>query len=276
MWDGEIHTATVNGGLVNVILGTKAPFGDSSIFGGMLYLDITVDANADGVINESDPPMLPRQRIVPNMYVQDAGKLEGKRWSDFFTVPPGAPGDPDPAKNPVNARARNADLFDDIDSAALFVDPANLTDPKVKRAAVADFATSFSETMNYKVGILTESVIVCQGEGRKDLPGMTVTFTCSGRPVLVKIFARCKEGGFRQLTTMEATGYLYITRDDKDIASLICGYNDECPFNLSCMDFPPPGEHTYKIQMEARGELFDDCMSISTFQNECKIVVLEL
>src|SRR5206468_12666617 len=42
VWAGELHRTTVNGGLVNVILGTKTPFA-TVIFERLLYLEITVD-----------------------------------------------------------------------------------------------------------------------------------------------------------------------------------------------------------------------------------------
>ncbi len=277
VWDGETHTATVNGGFVNVILGANAPFGDSFTFDDMLYLEITVDTNGDSVIDASDPPILPRQLIMPVIYSKDAGKLEGNRWSEFFTVPPGAE-ESDPAKNPTNARAKDTDLFDGIDSAAVFVDPSNLGSPKVKIVALADFATSGGANLNYKVGVLTESVSVYNNEGRKDFPGMTVNFTSTGRPVLVVIFAK---GDFALIRTTEAMGDVFIQRDGNDIASMTCNYHEYCAFNLSCIDNPPAGEHTYKVQGKAFwGSSEDDGLFIDYFpelyKQEYKIIVFEL
>src|SRR6267142_6989262 len=42
VWAGELHRTTINGGLVNVQLGTKTPL-PSSVFDHQLYLEMTVD-----------------------------------------------------------------------------------------------------------------------------------------------------------------------------------------------------------------------------------------
>jgi len=199
MWDGEIHTATVNGGLVNVILGAKAPFGDSFTFSQILYLDITVDVNGDKVINESDPPMLPRQRIVPVIFAQDSGRLEGNRWQEFFLHPEGRDPARDPSKSrskdaaklkdlewtdfftsedPANAKSKDADKLDGIDSAAIFVDPAEKENPVVK---VADYARNAG---NIPVGSIISNLssvppdgwLLCDGNSIGDV-GSTATLT---------------------------------------------------------------------------------------------------
>src|SRR5947207_10273019 len=69
VWAGELHRTTVNGGLVNVVLGTKTPF-TAVDFDHQLYLEITVDVSGpngtnDNAITAADPPMLPRQAILP-------------------------------------------------------------------------------------------------------------------------------------------------------------------------------------------------------------------
>ncbi len=64
-WAGEIHQLSVNEGRVNTVLGTKTGFSAEVSFLKVLYLDITVDANDDGRITAADPPLLPRQVIVP-------------------------------------------------------------------------------------------------------------------------------------------------------------------------------------------------------------------
>ena len=77
IWAGEVHKLSVNKGLVNTVLGTKTAFperygsGDGKlIFSEPLYLEITVDAQPQGtaghgVIDPADPPLLPRQVILP-------------------------------------------------------------------------------------------------------------------------------------------------------------------------------------------------------------------
>ena len=97
VWAGEIHRTTVNGGLINVVLGTKTPLATVD-FTQPLYLEITVDVNGDNSITAADPPMLPRQSIIPAPMAREAGnaaKLGGRDWTAILAT--GA----DPA-NPTN------------------------------------------------------------------------------------------------------------------------------------------------------------------------------
>ena len=90
----ELHRATVNGGVVNVLLGTKnalpenrADHTDQSSFQQSLYLQITIDANDDSQITDSDPPLLPRQAILPAIFANDVGNartLNGYDWTTVF------------------------------------------------------------------------------------------------------------------------------------------------------------------------------------------------
>ena len=90
IWAGEMHRTTVNGGLVNVMLGAKTPFTGVD-FNTQLFLEITVDVNADNAITASDPPMLPRQAILPALYAKESStsrnslKLAGADWADLMT-----------------------------------------------------------------------------------------------------------------------------------------------------------------------------------------------
>ncbi len=103
VWPGEVHRLSVNGGLVNTVLGTKNGFdggGDADAgsvdFGQTLYLEITVDSNGNEVIGPEDPPLLPRQILSPAVFAQEAAeanRLNGYDWSVVF-----ADGDPDPRK----------------------------------------------------------------------------------------------------------------------------------------------------------------------------------
>lgn len=93
---GRIRT-TVNGGLVNVLLGAKNPLPrvraddpQRPFFDANLYLAITVDSNGDNRIDAGDPPLLPRQSIVSPVFAQEsgnAGKLSGFGWSDLLDSP---------------------------------------------------------------------------------------------------------------------------------------------------------------------------------------------
>src|SRR6266480_1572291 len=91
VWAGELHRTTVNGGLVNVMLGSKTPLTGVD-FDKQLYLEITVDVSGptgtpDNSITAADPPMLPRQVLLPVVFAKeaaDARLLDGYAWSPLF------------------------------------------------------------------------------------------------------------------------------------------------------------------------------------------------
>jgi hypothetical protein len=87
VWNGEVQKLTVNGGLISTVLGTKAALSGVD-FSQNIYLEITVDANGDDQIGLADPPLLPRQSILPALFAKfaaDAGTLNGFSWSALFT-----------------------------------------------------------------------------------------------------------------------------------------------------------------------------------------------
>ncbi len=104
VWAGEVHRTSVNGGLVNVILGTKTPLAGVD-FNQQLYLEMTVDVNGDNAITAEDPPMLPRQIVLPSVFskeaatARDSSKLNGADWSAILVG--GA--DPRDAASYINA-----------------------------------------------------------------------------------------------------------------------------------------------------------------------------
>src|SRR5439155_2044116 len=96
LWAGEVHRTTVNGGLVNVLLGSKNPFPkgqsaspDKPFFDQVLYLQITVDSDGDNQITAADPPLLPRQVILPTLFAkesQNSAKLAGYDWGAILAA----------------------------------------------------------------------------------------------------------------------------------------------------------------------------------------------
>ncbi|MBX3745581.1 MAG: tail fiber protein [Verrucomicrobiae bacterium] len=86
VWNGEVHHLTVNDGLVNTVLGTRADLSQVD-FDRSLYLEITIDANQDGEIGPADPPLLPRQSIIPSFFARESANtrlLGGYDWSPLF------------------------------------------------------------------------------------------------------------------------------------------------------------------------------------------------
>jgi len=86
LWNGEVQKLSVNAGLVNTLLGTKASLAGVD-FNLDLYLEVTVDANGDGQITLADPPLLPRQSILPAIFARESANsqlLKGYDWSPLF------------------------------------------------------------------------------------------------------------------------------------------------------------------------------------------------
>src|SRR5260221_414287 len=83
VWNGEVQKLTVNGGLVSTALGGKASLA-SVDFNRSLYIELTIDANGDAQITAADPPMLPRQAILPAVFSKESANsrlLSGFDWS---------------------------------------------------------------------------------------------------------------------------------------------------------------------------------------------------
>lgn len=88
VWIGEVHKLTVNRGLVNTILGSKAGL-DQVDFNEPVYLELTIDANGDDAIDLADPPLLPRQSILPAVFAYEAADsrlLDGFDWGALLEV----------------------------------------------------------------------------------------------------------------------------------------------------------------------------------------------
>ncbi|MBI1842593.1 MAG: hypothetical protein HYR88_17275, partial [Verrucomicrobia bacterium] len=77
VWAGEVHRTTINGGMVNVLLGSKTPLPTTNsdgapLFNQKLYLELTVDINGDNAITAADPPLLPRQILLPALFAKES------------------------------------------------------------------------------------------------------------------------------------------------------------------------------------------------------------
>src|SRR5690349_3351459 len=71
LWNGEVQKLSVNGGLVSTLLGTKADLSGID-FNSQVYLELTIDANGDNSITLADPPLLPRQSILPAVFAAES------------------------------------------------------------------------------------------------------------------------------------------------------------------------------------------------------------
>ncbi len=128
VWNGEVQKLTVNGGLVSTVLGSKASL-SSVDFNRSLYLEVTIDANSDNQITAADPPMLPRQAILPAVFAKESANsrlLAGYDWSALF-----AQG----VTNPSTARIAGNRLIDASVGAAQIV-PKSVTAAQIGDATV--------------------------------------------------------------------------------------------------------------------------------------------
>ena len=137
VWGPERHTKiVVVNGLVNAFLGSVIGFANEvaanpNFLNRPLYVGITIDA--DGNPNTADLELVPRQVMLPAVQALNSAKLDGSDWQDFFVGT-----DQNGKFTPGSTKAKDADLFDGLDSASVFVDPSDKAAPKVKRALTAD------------------------------------------------------------------------------------------------------------------------------------------
>ena len=137
-WNGEVQMLSVNGGLVNTTLGTKASLKNVD-FSSPTYLEITIDANGDNQIGPEDPPLLPRQSIIPAVYAVQAGEaknakqLNGYDWSAVFT-------DGDPTTGKINGNKLADQSVDTKQIANNAVTSTQIKAGAVKAVQIADGA----------------------------------------------------------------------------------------------------------------------------------------
>lgn len=126
VWNGEVQNLTINAGLVSTLLGTKASLSGVN-FNLDLYLELTIDANADGQISLADPPLLPRQSILPAVFARESANsqlLDGYDWSTLFGT-----------NNPADGTLLPSKIADSSLVTAKIQDGA-VTTPKIPNSAI--------------------------------------------------------------------------------------------------------------------------------------------
>jgi len=92
IWAGEVHKLSVNQGLVNTVLGARTAFpatyagGAKVTFSEPLYVEVTVDANNDGIITPADPPLLPRQILLPANFAHVAQSVRSAAGREVISA----------------------------------------------------------------------------------------------------------------------------------------------------------------------------------------------
>jgi hypothetical protein len=92
-----------------------------------LYLELTIDANADGQIGLADPPLLPRQSILPAVFARESANsqlLDGYDWSTLFGT-----------NNPADGTLLDSKIADSSLTSAKIRDDA-VTSAKIANGAV--------------------------------------------------------------------------------------------------------------------------------------------
>jgi hypothetical protein len=144
VWNGEVQKLSVNGGLVSTLLGTKADLSTVD-FNRQIYLELTVDANGDGAITAADPPLLPRQSVLPAVFAVESANsrlLEGHGWSALFGT-----------NNPVDGTLLDSKIGDGSVTAAKLHDGAvttsKLANNAVSRAKLDTAGALAGQTLTY-------------------------------------------------------------------------------------------------------------------------------
>lgn len=134
VWPGELHHTSINGGLVNILLGTKTPFAGVD-FNKTLYLEVTVDANGDDRISAEDSPILPRQIVLPAVFAhasdtsRNTQKLQGADWTSILAM----------GTDPRDARAYlNTAKFQTNSLSGNLIGPAAISGGTLAGGAVTD------------------------------------------------------------------------------------------------------------------------------------------
>ncbi|MCA9437593.1 MAG: hypothetical protein KC978_17550 [Candidatus Omnitrophica bacterium] len=224
-WGPERHEdLVVVNGLVNAILGSVIGFdqaleADRTLFSKALYVGITIDA--DGNPNTADLEMVPRQVYLPAVSAITAQNLQGSEWKDFFISQGGG----DPAENPDNALARNADKLKGHDWSDILVGGSNdptsalirgdrvnippvnvdnqsienpggllqVKDGGITQEKLAEDIQAFSN-LNYQVSPQVDSFRSVQGGQWEDILDedvagnvLSVTIATTGRPVYLSL-----------------------------------------------------------------------------------------
>lgn len=279
LWAGELHRATVNGGLVNVMLGSKNPLPrdradqpDKSFFDQPLYLQITV-AKDGNQIDAADAPLLPRQTVLPGLFAQESTvsrnsqKLAGYDWSALFgTNNPSGKIDgsrvANITSNSIAPQTMNGSLIAPLalTSNQIAADTIGLEKLRPRRlqtnAAAGDIAVSTA--VSWQSSSSAGGVV----------PNLSASLETTGRPVLVFLTGSGSgaesfigsgstpqggfEGGIRcQIQRSGPSGTIPISLDFPFLYNGLNGYVNIrfAPGSFQVLDLPPRGNHTYTVSV---------------------------
>lgn len=293
LWAGEVHRATINGGLVNVVLGTKNPLPrdradqpDKSFFDQPLYLQITADANADNQITELDPPLLPRQTLAPVVFAQEAGSartLQGYDWSVVF-------GTNSPAAGKISGSRISEGTVTASQLASSTITGSQLAPGSVGALQLAASSIQASHLTDGLVGLeklaprpvtndaprgglarslpVTTQKLAANTTAFEKIDNLTVTIETTGRPVLAFLSpspgfpANGEPSGLYFIADPGASvGWFRLVRDD-GVEEILRRFGSGAGGSQSVgypdplglvLDLPPKGRHTYRLEWRFSG-----------------------
>lgn len=298
-WAGEVHRLTINNGLVNTILGTKTSLEETD-FSRTLYLEMTIDSNDDNQITVGDPPLLPRQIVLPAAFAreaQDSRLLNGHDWSSVFeSSDPNTSKIPGARINPMGLLISSSQLATDsvqsehIQEGAIsakhlsketpIIDTANLKPGSVTTEKLSPLNYSASPMLR---GFVTssQSYVLVQADGN----AFRASIQTSGRPVIVRL-----EGGidvtgsaaeYRPLVQLDirrkSSGGDFESVGEQGARLGLPGNSSSKAFSIplsswSIFDEPPQGQHEYEVWVSS-GNAGGDSATISI---SGRLVVYEL
>lgn len=274
LWAGEVHRATVNSGLVNVMLGSRNALPrdrsdqpGKSFFDQQLYLQITVDANKDNQIDAADAPLLPRQTILPLPFAAESGvsrnsqKLAGYDWSALFGVnsPAGTINGSrieNITSNSISPGTINAGLI-----ARGSITSNQIAPLTISANEIADGAITQAKRAPANIQISDVGSFACEAcSSDAEVPNLTVTLTTRGGPVFVGLVSAPSGDDTSYIMFKggtERTGRVMIFDGAKAVASayfwtIINQASATGAFPVSTVNhvyFPDAGTHTFKVKI---------------------------
>jgi len=274
VWIGETHRTTVNGGLINVVLGTKTSL-TSVDFNRTLYLEMVAGADGAGQIAPEDPPLLPRQAILPVIFAtesamsRDSQKLAGYDWNALFgTNNPSGRMDGSKVANITS----NSISPGTINASLIARETINSNQIAAGGIAFSNLAPRSSATNSAGAGAV--AVSLPSGEWVSPTPGqatqvpnLTVSIRATGRPVIVFLNSGGSTDLADNLNTSRRISYLggargisanivvLLFRDGKEIANEFFQTDGSfvrvSPGSVHFMDIPPsrPEPYVYSIRV---------------------------
>ena len=314
VWAGEVHKLSVNGGLVNTILGTKAAFplryaGDAKLmFSEPLYLEITIDAQgggADGfgVINAADPPLLPRQVLLPANFAHQATNAENAEHAKLATTADLAldaqkvqgqtllnndgalmPGFIAEGSITKDQLATGAVTNNELASSSVTIDKLAGRRGSIRSATAGVGEVAFGDSSGFHQSATTLPIDPENPENPKLIGTSGITLATTGRPVRIQLIPANNSGAYVSYNGGIGTGQgvLRLSRDGQGIpvvqyqARLVPQGTAKSvsvlPGSVSFIDFPPAGNVVYFLQTFNAGI----GTTGTTVVNECRLIAYEL